>query len=108
MENGKILDTAITASSVYGKDYLAAHGRLNLNSAGCAWASAILGINTAWIQVDLEDIKSVTGVATQGRCNANQWVTSYTVSYSTDGQSWDFFKESDSTKVRPVLKLLLF
>ena len=34
-----------------------------------------------WIQVDLKTPTYVTGVATQGRYNYPQWVTSYKISY---------------------------
>ena len=101
MENGKILDSAVTASSIHDAGLTPGNARLNLDLGDCAWTTTSAGRNNAWIQVDLGDIKSVTGVATQGRCRKwNQWVKSYTVSYSTDGQIWEFFKESDSPKVR--------
>jgi ABC-type sugar transport system ATPase subunit len=99
MESGKILDSAITASSVYDHSLLPGNGRLNVHRGRCAWAPMKNGRNTAWFQVDLGDIVSVTGVATQGRCEYLQWVTSYTVSYSNDGQIWEFFKESGNAKV---------
>jgi hypothetical protein len=101
MESGRILDSAITASSHYDYRLIPANGRLNTNRGSCAWATSIVGKESAWIQVDLVDIIWVTGVATQGRCSQwQQWVTSYTVSYSTDGEIWEFYKESGSTKVR--------
>jgi hypothetical protein len=100
MESGKILDSAITASSHYDYRLIPANGRLNTNRGYCAWTTSIVGKESAWIQVDLGDIIRVTGVATQGRCGRwPQWVTSYTVSYSTDGEIWEFYKESGSTKV---------
>ena len=37
------------------------------------------------IQVDLGSLYYVTAVATQGRPDAAQWVTSYKVTYSLDG-----------------------
>jgi hypothetical protein len=45
-----------------------------------------------WIQIDLGNERVVTGVGTQGRRNADQWVKTYTVSYSSDGQSFDYYK----------------
>ena len=101
MESGKILDSAIKASSVYSSGFVPHHGRLNLNRGLCGWAPAYAKKDTSWIRVDLGDTTSVTGVATQGRCNSynNHWATSYTVSYSSDDRHWEFLKESDRTKV---------
>ena len=99
MESGQILDSAITASSFYSEYYKPWFGRLNLHLGRCAWIPKTEGRDNAWIQVDLGEIKLVTGVATQGRCTDDLRVTSYTVSYSTDGGNWEFYKESDSTKV---------
>ena len=109
MESGKILDSAITASSAYSSSYVPHHGRLNLNHGAGGWAPASAKKDTSWIQVDLGDTMSVTGVATQGRCNckSSYWVRSYTVSYSADGRDWEFLKESGSTKVG-LLMLYLF
>ena len=96
MESGKILDTAITASSDYGMGLISANARLN--EGGCAWTKRDAD-TSPWIQADLGDITRVTGVATQGRCNHPQWVLTYTVSYSSDGQNWEFYKESSTEKV---------
>ena len=99
MESGKILDSAITASTYYNNQLGPANARLNLNRGWCAWTTTDAGEQSGWIQVDLGYIIWVTGVATQGRCVWQQWVTSYKVSYSTDGQNWEFYDESGSTKV---------
>ena len=99
MESGKILNRAIKASSAFGSNFVPHHGRLNINRGLCAWTPTAEGKDTSWIRVDLGDTMSVTGVATQGRCNSDKWVTSYTLSYSTDDGDWELYKESDSTKV---------
>ena len=36
-------------------------------------------------KVDFGPISKITGIATQGRYEANQWVKSYSLSYSRDG-----------------------
>ena len=99
MESRQILDSAITASSFYSEYYKPWYGRLNLHLGRCAWTTTSGGRDNAWIQVDLGDIKLVTGVATQGRCTDDERVTSYTVTYSIDGGNWEFYKESDGPKV---------
>ncbi|CAB4020032.1 Hypothetical predicted protein [Paramuricea clavata] len=99
MESGKILDGAITASTSYNSELGPANARLNVHRGWCAWTTNNAGKQSGWIQVDLGDIIWVTGVATQGRCVHPQWVKSYKVSYSTDGQNWEFYDESGSTKI---------
>ncbi|XP_072039690.1 uncharacterized protein [Amphiura filiformis] len=85
IEDGSIHDDRMTASTVgcWG----AYEGRLNYQSGHGAW---IAGANDydQWIAVDLGYLQTVTGVVTQGRHGANQWVTSYTIEYSEDGVTW--------------------
>ena len=66
-------------------------------SENFTWASA--EPYDSWIQVDFGEIKSVTGVATQGRPSHPQWTTSSKFSYSDNSQNWEVYKESDSEKV---------
>jgi hypothetical protein len=40
------------------------------------------------MQLDVGSVKSIAGVVTQGRANAHQWVTSYTVEASDDEKAW--------------------
>ena len=97
MENGKIMDIAITASSFYGNYLKPEFARLNTNRGYCSWTPR--GYHDQWMQIDLGKTTSVTGVATQGRCAWPQWVTSYRLSYSTDGQSWTVYYDSGNEKV---------
>ncbi len=104
MESGDILDSAVTASSVYDSRLLSYFARLNLERVFCSWTPKNADRPNPWIQVDLGVITAVTGVATQGRgCRWPQWVTSYTVSYSEYGQYWKFFQESRSGSVKVCL-----
>ena len=41
-----------------------------------------------WLQVDLGTAVVVTKIATQGRASWSQWVTSYRLSYSSDGSNF--------------------
>lgn len=56
-----------------------------------------------WLQVDFGTSTRVTRVVTQGRQNGVQWVKTYYVSYSTNGQSFRTYKEQGRTKVRNVI-----
>ena len=87
MENGNIADSQIT-SSTFWRGLASAKGRLN---GATAWAAGQNDQNQ-WIQVDLGEQKIVTKIATQGRNNHEQWVTSYVVSYSLNGQTFNQYQ----------------
>ena len=59
-------------------------GRLDSKQAWCA-ASNTVG---QYMQIDLGFFQNITGIVTQGRRDADEWVTSYTVKASEDGISW--------------------
>ena len=52
-----------------------------------------------WLQVDLGSRAIVKGIATQGRQDANQWVSSYTISFSRYGRRFRSFTSSGRIKV---------
>jgi hypothetical protein len=100
MGSGKIADNAITASSTYSSGYKPANGRLNRVIGDCAWTTPSGKKSNSWFQVDLGEMTTVTGIATQGCCILHEWTTSYTLSYSTDSQNWTAYEESaGKTKV---------
>ena len=89
LEEGIIKDSQITASSEHSQGLTAKNGRLNFQGqAGrsTAWA-AKSNDDQQWLQVDLQYQVFLTGISSQGRinCACNQWVKSYTVSYSING-----------------------
>ena len=94
MENGKIADNQITASSERF-NYKAVQGRLrykNKEGRPFGWQPKD-SRRTEWLQVDLLDNYIVTGVATQGCLPVNPTskkpvftVTKYQLKYSNDGK----------------------
>ena len=111
MESGAISDAQISASSHYTKnwrlDYSAKKARLNSRlswrNRGC-WAAATNDLHQ-WLQVDLGGYTKVTRVATQGSgYGLSQWVTKFKIRYSSDGVTWQYYKEpgnsNASAKVR--------
>ena len=44
-------------------------------------------------------VVKATGIGTQGRQDANQWVTKYIVSYSADTTNFRYYSEGRGTKV---------
>ena len=93
MENGKIADNQITASSEK-RNYTAVQARLRYKNRGrlFGWQPKN-SRRTEWLQVDLLDNYIVTGVATQGCLpvypNSKKpvfTVTKYTIEYGNDGK----------------------
>jgi len=89
MEDGRILDSQVTASSQYSAFTKAAYARLHLISTPekqGAWAAANKKYDpNPWLQVDLLRQVHVLAIATQGRSGNPQWVTSYSLQSGNDG-----------------------
>jgi hypothetical protein len=52
------------------------------------WSAGTANNGTDYIQYDLQSIRWVQGIVTQGRANADQWVTSAKVDVSPDNTNW--------------------
>ena len=96
--SGLISDSSVTASSSQHPTTKPELGRLHYlmsgsGAQGC-WMPASHN-KYQWLQVDMGNWTRVTGVATQGRQNANYWVKSYSLSTS-DGK---FFESLKTKKV---------
>lgn len=50
-------------------------------------------------QVNLGRLYKIRGVATQGRHDANQWVTSFSLAYTADDFNWVYIREKSQVKV---------
>ena len=107
MENGHVPDGAFSASTSHNaKKGPPARSRLNIHSDSKgygAW-SAKTNDGKQWLQIDFGELVQVTKVATQGRQDADQWVTKYTLSYSLDGMHWAGYKENSVTWVRGIIQ----
>ncbi|XP_072048961.1 lactadherin-like [Amphiura filiformis] len=110
LEDGRILDNQLTASSVPDGNRGPSNARLNrlaqYPTTG-SWSAKYNNVNQ-WIQVDLGVSTWVTGVLTQGRAyNVDarffgggdccpQWVTNFKVQYSNDGTNWHYVKSANN------------
>lgn len=68
----------------------------------CAWLSKFQD-NSQWLQIDLKEVMVVSGILTQGRCDAEEWITKYSVQYRTDESlNWIFYKDqTGNNRVSP-------
>lgn len=84
LESGAIPDSQLSASAFF-TTFEPENGRLN--KTGNSWASNVSN-TSQWFEVDLGQIETILAVASQGRENYDQWVTSYRIQYSNDGSTF--------------------
>ena len=112
MESEAIKDAQITASTQWDENHAPSRARLNWKLTGVkrgAWSSRVLDLKQ-WLQVDLGSYTIVTGVATQGR-NApriREWVTKYSLQYSTDGVNFHIHIEKGDNSYKVFSSFFLF
>lgn len=81
MEDKRISDGALTASTYYNRYLAPWHGRINHRWSWSARRSA----RGQWLQVYFGVLARLTGISSQGRQDANQWVKSFVLMFSRDG-----------------------
>ena len=94
MRTGAISNAQITASSIWDHSHEAFQGRLNFQAIPMESGSWSAGRNdfNQWLEVFLGGLlMTVTGIATQGRSDHDQWVTKYMLMFSNVGGSFEYF-----------------
>ena len=79
-------------------------GRVNLPSGNGrvgAWR-ARFNNRKQWLQVDTGGVSRITGCATQGRHDADQWVTSYVITHSVDERRFIAYRQYGKMRVREI------
>ncbi|XP_054642968.1 coagulation factor V isoform X2 [Dunckerocampus dactyliophorus] len=100
MENGLIEDYRITASSTSSSWYLGAwlpsYARLNKQGTVNAWQAKYKDMKQ-WLQVELPEVKKITGIITQGAKSLGKemYVTFYSLQHSEDGIYWNDYNEDE-------------
>uniref|UniRef100_H2YC92 F5/8 type C domain-containing protein n=1 Tax=Ciona savignyi TaxID=51511 RepID=H2YC92_CIOSA len=104
MEDSKIRDHQITATSVYhtfwNERWNPHLARLNKDGILNAWMPHHDGRNQ-YLQVDLGEPTTVTGIITQGakRYLQHQFVRTFKIAYSKDGDFWRTYTEEGVEKI---------
>ena len=104
MGSGAITDQQLSAHSAWNNNhqrYGASRARLYLNEWPQGW-SAQKNDPSPWLQIDLLETRTVTAVATQGYGNKKdkEWVKTYVLMTSLDGQRWNLYREGGRKRVR--------
>ena len=82
-ERGKTRDFTITKSSEVSS-YKASYSHLYGTHGWCSSSVSL----PQYLQADFGQFVTVTGVATQGDAQRNNWVTSYLIRYGYDRKTW--------------------
>ena len=101
LQNGRLRNSKITASSEWNHKHAAWLGRLD-RPARSGYAGAWCAKHSnhyQWIKFDFSRPMRITQVATQGRQDYDQWVTRYTISSSVDGTHWAMYRDKSQDKV---------
>ena len=109
MENSEISSGQILASSQWDGYSTASQGRLFFQATERKQGGWSAGKKNAkqWFQVDLGgQYVKITGVATQGRQDHDEWVTSYKLRYGNDGESFQSFKEERNLEDKVSIKIV--
>ena len=100
-DNNTISDARMTASSLHINIYYYQpyYGRLHETREYGGWCPQNKSDRTEYLQVDMGEVRSVCGVATQGLLRYPAWTTSYKLQLSTDGMALNTYKETNIEKV---------
>jgi len=90
-----IPDSFMRASTTHSDSYLPSYARLH-GDRGDGWC-ALYSDDTPndWLQIDFGKIIKVCGVATQGDINGNEWITEFKLSFSSSGDSWKNYRDTN-------------
>lgn len=93
MQDGRIQDDQITASTKFSNLLAPYNARLHKNTTDgkprAGWAVGYIRPNQPpWIQVDFRKEEKLYQIATQGLSDLPQYVTAYNISYSDDGEKF--------------------
>ncbi|KAL2091825.1 hypothetical protein ACEWY4_011623 [Coilia grayii] len=104
MEDGRIKDDDITASSQWYDTTGPQYARLNREEGDGAWCPAgpLEPTDVQYLQLDLRQLTFLTVVGTQGRyarSSGNEFARMYRIDYSRDGHHWISWKNRLGNKV---------
>ncbi|TMS06250.1 Coagulation factor V [Larimichthys crocea] len=105
MESGLIEDHRITASSTasswYSGPWRPSLARLNRQGTVNAWQAKQNDMNQ-WLQVELQRVKKITGIITQGAKSLGNkmYVVSYTLQYSNNGRHWIPYSDDEDVTAK--------
>jgi hypothetical protein len=102
MENYLIQDAQLTSSTAKDQTTRAVNARLNLEAVVGNRTGAWIALDTdlqPWLRIDFVANITLAVISTQGREDADEWVTSYEISFGMDPKRYEYYEENEVTKV---------
>ncbi|KAK2556576.1 Contactin-associated protein-like 5 [Acropora cervicornis] len=93
-----ILDNQMTASSRLSTKTQASYGRLN-GKRGNGWCAKTANNSHDWLQVDLGKMVHICSLFVQGEVSGSRWITVFQLRYSTDGNTWKPYMDTNGAQV---------
>ncbi|KAJ3592555.1 hypothetical protein NHX12_007682, partial [Muraenolepis orangiensis] len=87
-------DASFHSSSQFSTGNAPRFAKLNRREGAGGWSPTPTD-REPWLQLDLRDRMEVTAVATQGRYDSSDWVSSYLLLYSDTGRAWKQYRQED-------------
>ena len=88
----------MTSSSQLSGTTQASYGRLN-GKRGSGWCAKTANNSHDWLQVDLSKMVHICSLFVQGEVNGSRWVTDFQLHYSTDGNTWKPYMDTNGAQV---------
>ncbi|XP_060732353.1 coagulation factor V isoform X1 [Tachysurus vachellii] len=108
MQSGYINDHQITASSTASSWYSGSWhpwlARLDKQGSLNAWQAKSTD-NHPWIQIEIKEVKKITGIVTQGAkwLKTEMFVTTYVLEYSDDGKKWNKYSDNEDYEIKTFM-----
>ena len=109
MENSKISNASINASSYLGEGYEPWNARYNRHHASGAWCARDNSLDE-FIEVQLTRVHIISRIAVQEKLKTSPgdtvgeaWVTKFVLAYSEDGLDWSEYSDNKGVKVSTEL-----
>ena len=105
LQNKRLKNHLMTSSSRWDNYHGPYRARLHIRRQGRyigAWSSQYNN-RYQWVQVDFTGPAKIIRISSQGRQDANQWVTQYYVTRSLDAVNFQPYKERNNIKVMVCL-----
>lgn len=110
LQNGRLKNHLMKASSQWDKFHAPFLGRLHRPRHGKymgAWC-AKSNNKYQYLQIDFTRPSKIIKITTQGRQDANQWVTQYYITHSVNAINFVEYKERNNRKVTTFIIILTF